>query len=265
MNRTPIEINDVKTWPADLLALLEKQESLLTNYLDRKNEILELRNSDYSKYLIAYNKFTAPRQAVLDQIESELKDSLFIGYHCTRITERESLDILRSGLEPSSKELYLRRINNLLIDGYISKDFFDILSTIELQAYTSDEIWLFFGKEDLKKESGVGDLLEYWGGEALYKSLGNKQSELRKIGKPSIILLVLDLIKITDEKNASQSKVANVIVCFYLLSKGFDSTDIGVEFYVNYFVKPENILKIINVEDSEFNLLTESASWIRKF
>jgi hypothetical protein len=121
-----------------------------------------------------------------------LQPYAIVGWHCTRLTHREIADIEAGGMQLPNAAMLSRRIDNVAKDGFLPAALTERLKA-KNQAHESNPagmVWFCFFPPRLANESGIGDLLRFWGGEALYNSHDRHPKTaamLRSVGTPSIV------------------------------------------------------------------------------
>jgi hypothetical protein len=120
-------------------------------------------------------------------------------YHATRLLPHER-DIIRSkGLRPLTAELVQQRIRLAAANGSIGADSAIILDaenvfTRGIADGRENQVCLFLSDYILREDvTALGDLLRYWGGEAMFKASMEVRPILANLGTPSIITASLDL------------------------------------------------------------------------
>lgn len=76
------------------------------------------------------------------------------GYHATRLTDTERLDVLENGLEVLSVILLERRLNALVQSSVIGSDIYDALRSRHQAAddNRANKLWFVFTRSSLKDE-----------------------------------------------------------------------------------------------------------------
>jgi hypothetical protein len=119
-------------------------------------------------------------------------------YHCTCLLDHEAAHIRDRGLRPLSRELVEERIDEARAAGIISADEADLLHRSHVycgrdHASRSGQVWLFAGQAVLAKPTNLRTLLTTWGGEAMYMERMEPRAVLKRLGRPAIVAVDLDL------------------------------------------------------------------------
>ena len=128
LNNETFLLNDKSTWHQDLLDLIESNKSLIRNYNYVNTYNFNLREAAKKCTPVNYENLhrTNPYSYDLDYIKEcvkyELQKLTIIGYHATRLTNEEIIEIKKNGLITSSKLNCYKRADNLLLNGYITKN-----------------------------------------------------------------------------------------------------------------------------------------------
>lgn len=214
-----------------------------SDLLKTKTVLKNLTNKD----IIINNKRTWPKEVFeilkksnCDMIESDLAHYLsannysLIGIHCTRLTDFEIVDIKSNGLEIASKELFIKKINNLpnTISKAIKSELTSHINSLsEIQA--KDQICCSCGFLDLKKDDKLDKIFtKNWGGETIYNYYdrnGGETDHQRKIGNlinrisyPCLIIIKAKIYSNTSLYNEYSSLIRQGLKnCFKRLSTSF--------------------------------------------
>lgn len=167
-----IDLDRPDTWPSDLVAVLsEHHDTLLTH------EVGPLSN-----------RYDAAIYSVVDALQAYS----IVGWHCTRLADHEVEDIKNNGLKVLDIGLVSDRIGAAVRTGLLSASHGDRLTRTNQAAekYRAGMLWFCFFRPGLAGESGIGDLLRFWGGEAVYNSHDCDPEigpMIAALGKPAIV------------------------------------------------------------------------------
>ena len=121
-------------------------------------------------------------------------------------------------------------------------------------------IYFVFTKVPLQSESGVGSLLGFWGGEALY-SLHDVDPVtgpiLASIGRPRIVEASLPVSAI------SNGYLDDALVQHFLAARGLGTKGRAFESRTDRPVSSASIKRVISQTDADFEALTQSSKWRR--
>lgn len=192
---TTIVIADESTWPSELLSELDGMHEVLNGYEVEEQAILREYRAPGNKTPMAHmrgNPFDHRREAAVARVAELLLPHFLRGWHCTRLTAEERDHILKRGMQPPSKAMLEARIRRLEANSAISAEVAERLLADNLadDEHRKGLIWFCFCYPRLAGESGIGDLLRNWGGEALYNMHDADEVMgpiLRAIGRPCVV------------------------------------------------------------------------------
>jgi hypothetical protein len=169
-----VDLDDVSTWPDSFLRYVRK----LDGEVDAEVSFLS--------------------QAIESQAIRSLDGSLIHAYHCTRLTDRESVSVREIGLQPLSFSNAESRIENARIDGEITEDeaFWMKSALVAKEENREGHTYLNTNRSGLSDATSVRWLLSAWGGEGINMGVGTKESRFRRyetIGTPTVVIARLDL------------------------------------------------------------------------
>lgn len=175
---TAIILSDELTWPSVVLDCLNKHRDIF--YLGKAI----LAGIEEGPFPTNYNK--ADEELYKALLPFPLK-----GYHCTKLTESEILNIANNGMNLPDLDLLTRRIDALASCGTLTLEIANKLKTKNQANDQKRAGKLYFCFYPPKKTgNGVESFFRLWGGEALY---GHHEKDLevgevlRNIGRPCII------------------------------------------------------------------------------
>lgn len=175
ISRTVVDLKSVSMWPTPLLAYLDAHHDV---FLDWANGPVRVDAATYDR-------------AIYGLIDV-LQPYAIVGWHCTRLTDREIAAIVAEGMQLPDTGMLTRRINGVAEEGLLTAGVAERLRS-KNQAHEPNRagmIWFCFFPPGHAGEGGIGRLLRFWGGEALYNSHDRHPETaavLRSIGTPSII------------------------------------------------------------------------------
>ena len=200
-----LDLDQPLEWPAALCAYLDEHHDLFLAWhtkrqaqvsAQRRSEAPERRLYNWSPVsAAAFGKAKALALA-FDGALSSLWDALqtyeILGWHCTRLTKAEAVEILRCGLQLPDAEMLARRIDAVVKDNLVAPDVALRLKS-ENEAhdkYRAGRVWFCFFPPGTVDEHGIGRFFRHWGGEALYVCHEDDpltSPVLRRIGTPCLI------------------------------------------------------------------------------
>ncbi|WP_167153157.1 hypothetical protein [Burkholderia sp. Cy-647] len=186
------------------------------------------------------------------------------GWHCTRITDVEITQIVRSGMQLPDGTMLRRRIDALVASGQLPSDIGNRLAAANQadESNRAGRLWFCFSPPHRAGEHGIGRFFRHWGGEALYNSHEDDlvtSSILHAIGTPCVIEANVPVASL-----APSAGLAMKLVRIYLISRGYE-TDEPVE-YQDKSVQPiaaDCIRRVIRYPERDFMDLTGCAKWRR--
>lgn len=207
LNNETFLINDKSTWHQNLLDLIESNKSLIRNYhyVNTYNfnlrEAAKLCTPVNDKNMDRTNPYSYDLDYIKECVKYELQKLTIIGYHATRLTNEEIIEIKKYGLITSSKENCYKRADNLLFDGYITKNECDFIKSQcilnnSIEKDRIGQIWFLSGNCDIStKHSSLNNLYKYYGGETIRNGIEHTQliDKLNNISKPCSVFSYVKL------------------------------------------------------------------------
>lgn len=191
-----------------------------------------------------------------------LREHSLLGYHCTKLTADEIVQIKNHGMSLQNLSSLSERIDKLIEASVIDGDIADRLKN-ENQAneeYRAEMIWFCFFKPYLAGQGGIERFFRSWGGEALYNSHENDPITgvcLSEIGIPCIIKAV---VPISALKHSYFPNTALIRALLYFeghsINNPFDQEAFSIE-----GIPAANIVEIIEYPSSAFLELTKCDKW----
>ncbi len=207
LNNETFLLNDKSTWHQDLLDLIESNKSLIRNYNYVNTYNFNLREAAKKCTPVNYENLhrTNPYSYDLDYIKEcvkyELQKLTIIGYHATRLTNEEIIEIKKNGLITSSKLNCYKRADNLLLNGYITKNECNFIKShcilnLPYEANRLGQIWFSLGNCDIStKNTSLNNLYKDYGGETIRNGIENTPllEKLNEISKPCSVISYVKL------------------------------------------------------------------------
>ncbi|WP_374618602.1 hypothetical protein [Devosia sp.] len=242
--RILIDLDRPEDWPADLVDVLETCHDAL-----RSREVGPLSD-----------RFDAAIYAIVDALEPYS----IVGWHCTRLAEHEIEDIRSRGMALLDVDLVSRRVDAAIQHRLISVEHGKRLKTANQagERYRAGMLWFCFFPPAIAGEGGIGDLLRYWGGEAVYNS-HDRQPEMGKviagIGRPAIVEAEIPLAWCGGDRGL---RLAMNIGQRFVVARGTRSPKaMHVEDNIKRPLPPELIRRVHVFPAPEFLRLSGCASW----
>jgi hypothetical protein len=264
---TVIACDEEGSWPSGLLALLKDGLDVLRGYEVERDRIDRLCEGDIiARCRPPANPYAADRSIVLSEVQHLVRDVGLIGYHCTRLHDDEIEVIRGNGLRPLSPELVTERIRRRVDAGDLPRDIADRLLAGHLAVdrpnggRRAGMTWFVFTAGPLREERGVGSLLGYWGGEAVYVPFMSDPQVgpfLRALGTACIVEAVAPVTAIETFCDVSER-----LVRCYLHRRGVDTDqDPEWEGYVAELIPSADVRRVIKRNDPDFERLTGCNGW----
>ena len=239
-----IDLDCPSSWPEVVLACLERHFDLFRSWA------------------------TGRGGAGIDEAMRELRDALvpyhLPGWHCTRLTDAESDEILRNGMRLPDAALLKSRIGALVKSGELTPDLGQRLASKNEAAkrYRAGRVWFCFFPPRDAGQGGIERFFRHWGGEALYVRHENHRdtsSVLAAIGTPRIVEARVPI--------ASLRPHGYLELAFYtrfVASRAIHVPPPGA--YENCIVRPlhgKDVRRVISILDPDFESLTGHSEWDR--
>jgi len=175
-----VDVDDVDTWPADLRL-----------HVDSWCEHLRGSTEYGSDLDLSWD----------DEVECRevLREHLLLAYHFTRLLDVEVERVRKAeGLLPLTRELVERRIDDALAGGHVTPEEAERMRAthvfrVDGGSGRRDQVCLALGNQPLRTGRGVRELLGMWGGEALYAPTNELRPLLKRLGRPAVVVVGLDL------------------------------------------------------------------------
>ncbi|WP_186156624.1 hypothetical protein [Burkholderia gladioli] len=247
MTRVLLPLDQPEAWPAPLVSLLGGLHELFLNW---QIAPWKVSPQDYDRAILA--------------VGDALRPYSITGWHCTRITDVEITQIVRSGMQLPDGTMLRRRIDALVASGQLPSDIGDRLAAANQadESNRAGRLWFCFFPPHRAGEHGIGRFFRHWGGEALYNSHEDDPVTspiLRAIGTPCVIEADVPVASL-----APGAGLAMKLVRIYLISRGYE-TDEPVE-HEDRGVQPiaaDCVRRVIRYPERDFMDLTGCATWRR--
>lgn len=245
MDKTLLDLDCPGFWPMALLAYLDSHKDLFLRWETGQGQI---SSQAYDRAIIG--------------LRSSLQPYEILGWHCTRLTEAETNEILCNGMKLPNALVLERRIDALVDDDLIAPGIARHLKS-ENQAgktYRAGRIWFCFFPPRNAGEDGIGRFFRHWGGEALYVCHEKDpvtSPAISCIGLPRIVEAYVPISSLQPHGNLEKS-----IYCRYLLARGYRITEsIDYEDYIVQPIPAEKVKRVISFMDPDFCILTGCSEW----
>jgi hypothetical protein len=232
------------TWPQPVLDFLGNHHQLFLDWEQRNGAITG-----------------AQYDAAIYALQGMLNPFALKGWHCTRLTDAEADAIIRAGVQLPDQARLNRRIDALVQQGLITPATAVTLKS-KHQAHESNRagmVWFVFFPPHRAGESGIGDFLRYWGGEALYNSHEcdpAMAAVIASIGTPCLVEADVPIALLAPHSFAFK------IVRRFLVSRGFETCEpVDHEDRIKQPLPATAVRRIIRYPAPEFCKLTGCDAW----
>lgn len=215
MSTTPIDVWDIETFDAGLIAILAAQRQLLIDYhtTDRANYLAREESDHRGPY--PSNPHAGDYLGFVESLSTTLADRAIRAWHYSRLTDSEIDGIRTAGLTPSTVDTLRQRLTDRVAEGILTSDEADFLfkaSPFHKDEFggRTDKFWMVSHPLRID-DSGVTDLLAYWGGESAYfnHAEGDTLQKLSGIGLPRVLEIAVPIGHTRHAYSAAQA-VTNV-------------------------------------------------------
>lgn len=267
-----MDLLDKSTWPVDVVACLDRHKRLFLakerrdqkyarghRALDRKSpdEQLAWRMRQY-----ASRDDAQAHENALAELVDVLSRHALLGYHCTRLTELEIHQIISHGMQPPSGSMLESRIRAIQSSGMIGPELaVKLVGNNQAEAKNrKGMIWFCFYPPYPATEHGIGSLLRYWGGEALFQSWRHDSSVgpvLQRIGLPCLVEADVPVASLSPH-----SWLGDHVARQFLIHGGFKTNEPALhEDWSHGPILSSGIRRIVRFPDPEFVRLTRCNEW----
>lgn len=191
-----------------------------------------------------------------------LKKYSLHGYHCTRLTEEEIINIRNKGLTLQNRETLCERINKLQKAKLINKEeaMCLVANNQSGDRNRANMLWFCFFPPREAGENGIERFFRHWGGEALYNSHEDDPvtgERLQEIGIPCVVEAMVPLKSMPDSRLPDRQ-----FIRAYLKEKGYRLFN-GLDFegYIIEDLASTNVIDIHQFSNKAFLELTGCAQW----
>ena len=203
--------------------------------------------------------------AAIYEIVDALQPYSLVGWHCTRLADPEVADIMANGVSLLDVGLVSRRVDAAVGTGLLASDHGARLKAKNQAAEQNraGKLWFCFFRPAIAGESGIGDLLRFWGGEAVYNS-HDRDDEIgpiiAAIGSPAIVEAEVPIAWLGDRGLGLALNVGRRFV----VAEGTPSQEpLHIECNIKQALPAELIRNVHLHPSAEFQHLTGCGDWHR--
>lgn len=217
MDDPPIDVWDLATFDAELVAILNANAELIGNYMARDHEIIlthELATGPDRALVRPNNAFAARIVALKDVLASEMQSRTIRAWHYTRLTDCEAESLRTSGVEISTIDSLRARLSARVAAGDFNQTVADELFAAspfhgDQLGGRSNKFWMTSHPVAID-DTGVEPLMAHWGGEVAsfwLKDAGHLAT-LAGIGRRSIVELAVPTAQTRHAYSAGEAVIA---------------------------------------------------------
>ena len=240
-----IDVWDVATFDADLMARLESHGGMIADYMTtNRHQWLERERSDHTRPY-PENPHAGDYLRFVDELHLHIGSRTIRAWHYTRQTDAEVTRLVAEGIHLSDLVAIRRRLDAQVAAGVFSTQVADALFGAspfqsEQRASRSGKFWMTSHPIDID-DGGVNLLLENWGGEGAYFWLRDEALErlVASIGRPRVIEVAAPLAATRHQHSAAEAMVAA-----YGRSRGLRWETKMFDLYVTQPLPPQAVLAV---------------------
>lgn len=256
MSSTPIDIWNLDTFDAALLAKLNSESDLLRDYaLTDKRQFLE-REVANGWVPAASNPYAAERNCFVEHVVMPAVAQRTIrAWHYTRLTDDETALLKSEGVYVSTLERIRRRLDVQVAARTLSAETANALYEASPfhQQHDSREGKFWMTSHPISADNtGVELLLKHWGGEGIYFWLKDPQliEQVKSFGRPRVIELAVPLGVTRHAYSAAKAVVAT-----FVRTLGCDPDWSAFDLYTTSTLSADAVLNIHTEGDPNFAAL----------
>ena len=259
MTGSIIDLWDLSTFDAALLARLGEQRALLIDYYRTSRTNFLAREASDRRGPPTSNPYAGDYLAFVEDLATDMAERTIRAWHYTRLTDHEIGIIRAEGICPATLETVQQRIAGLVASGDLAAEeaqfFFDS------SPFHDDEFGGRNGKFWMvshplpRDDGGVTSLLAHWGGESVYFNHheGDAIDKLSSIGRARVLEIAVPLHVTRHVYDAARS-----VTQHYGRSLGCH-TDWGMfDLYAAFPLSPDAVLRVHSHGETDFGLLGRS-------
>jgi hypothetical protein len=251
------------TWPTPLLEALSARASEIAAFQRERARVDHAAEEDVAlRVQRPHNPHQGTWDSILGMASQSLGGCRVLGFHATRLTPEEIVDIKQGGMEVLTDDLLSHRLSAAQTSGAMRQSMAEILRGANMANHSnrSGRTHFCFSRDLLGNEMGMRRLFQFWGGEALYGEYEDHPQfgpALRGIGVPCIIAATIPVEDIRTYLDVSE-RLVNVWCAKRGINTGHEA-----HFQGNTLKNtvPDNIMRIIEFSDPEFLSLTSHHLW----
>ena len=269
MDRKDFELELPESWPEGVRRVVEDGRDVLLAYHHERQRIDRLSWNDVRvRVNPPINAYRPAYDDLVERTEALLHGHRLVGYHCTRLTPSEALEICTHGLRALSPSLMHVRLEAAVQAGLMppaQQQFFRNSPMVQAHlanchGHRTGYVWLCPNRSSLRYASAIYRLFRSWGGEALYAGFEDDAAVagvLRSIGLPAIVKCAVPL-PVDDLYGCRAAQLlSNAILPLIAYPEPSPSFDWKIPRDLN----PSEVIDVIGFEDQRFEDLTGYRKW----
>ncbi len=269
LDRKDFELELPESWPEDVRRVVEDGRDAAVAYHHERQRIDRLGSTDVRVRIgPPANAYRPAYDALVERIETLLRGHRLVGYHCTRLTPPEALQIRTDGLRALSPGLVQARLEAVVQAGLMTPaQYRFFVDSPMVQAHLANrhghrtgKVWLCPNRSSLRYASAVYRLFRSWGGEVLYAGFGDDAAVtdvFGGLGQPAIVKCAVPL-PVDDLYGCRTAELLSNAVRAQIAhpepSPSFD-------WKVPRDLDPSEVIDVIAFEDPRFEELTGHLKW----
>lgn len=222
MNDPPIDVWDLATFDAQLVAILDANADLIWNYMVRDHEIFqthELASGPDRALMRPSNAYAARIVSLKEALAFEMRSRTMRAWHYTRLTDGEAFAMKSSGVDISTLGSLQARLSARVAAGDFNQTVADEL--FAASPFHSDQLggrsnkfWMT-SHPVVIDDSGVEPLMARWGGEvaSFWLKDAGYLATLASVGRRSIVELAVSLAQTHHAHSAGEAVIATFGRC----------------------------------------------------
>lgn len=211
-----IDLWNVQTFDAELVATLKGQADVICKYFLRKQEIFDTfhQSSLVNRPLLQpENEFSRAFCGVVEGVSDLMVKRSIRSFHNTRLTDDEVATLLSEGVHLSTFDSLRSRLAGLVRSGSLTQDDVDVLleaSPFQTQLDIREGKFWMTSHPLTICDGGVEGLLGVWGGEVASCYLRDRElkAKLSQIGRSRVVEVGVAVSEFGGASNAAQAAIA---------------------------------------------------------
>ena len=249
-----IDVWDVETFDADLIAELRANAGLVRNYITTEQEIFLDHDVLGPNGRYRSNPHAESYYGLLERMGRKMQSRIIRAWHYTRLTDPEVETLLAAGIRLSTLETTRQRLDAQVAAGQFSDEISNALfeaspfhNSEQFRARTS-KFWMTSHPVEIG-DDGVTLLLANWGGEAVYFWLKDPRLKevVARIGKPRVVEVAVPL-----DATPHAHESGKAVVDAFANAMGWKPDSGVIDLSVTHALGPEAIIAVHSEDEPVF-------------